>query len=158
MTDKVIYEGMELPTVTVEIDGLICDKLTRIKPPVEAMIEMVIYLNRQKDKLAALSDMDKKLREMIKAHYDTIKPDERETIRSGAGMATYSRPGETTTIADRDAAVEALTDEQIRISYKPDVKALKTILKKAEFDRLTKTTPTPSRITIKDTKGEFDEF
>jgi len=152
------YNGIPLPVVSVEIDDDLASCVKRAKMPVEGAIELVIYLQREKAKCDVLNEAIAEARAKVNAVYDSTKEDERETIRAGAGMATYSKPGEKVQLKDRDATVEALSNEQIRITYQPDIKALKTILKKDEYDRLTETVATPSRIAIKDTKGEFEEF
>jgi len=152
---------IDLPTVTVSDHD--CDKiagqLATKNMPIEAMLEAVIYLKREREKADALAVIEEVLRGRLSSIYANIPEDQRTTRRTKVGMVTYTAPGKKRELIDRDKAIELLTPEQIRITYKPDLKALETILKKADLDRLTKEVDVPSRITIRDTSGtEFEEL
>ena len=150
-------KDIQLPTVTVEGDcESVAKALTRVKGLTpEAMVEVMIYIKREKAKASELYQIEEAMKAQLAAYYDKTKKDKRESIRaSDVGMCSYSPPGEKVTIKDRDKAVEALTAEQIRISYIPDVKHLETILKKADFDRLVNREDTAYKLSIRDSKGD----
>jgi len=153
------FNDITLPEVTVkhadDLDAL-AKKLSVAPMSVEAMIEVGVYLKRQMDKAAELEDCYKIMGGRIKAIMDKLPPDKRETRRTKVGMATYSDAGEKVEIIDRDKVVETLTAEQLRITYAPNIKAMETILKPGDFQRLTKRTPTASKVAIKQTKGVDD--
>lgn len=154
---------LKLPTVNVsaplDLEDLAAKLATEPMSP-EGLIETAIYLKRQKEKADALDDCIKVLTGRVKAFYDKLPPEKRETRRVKVGMATYTDAGEKVDIIDRDTTMETLTDEQIRITCTPNVKLMETILKAGDFERLTKKVPTPSRVTIRDNRAseEFEEL
>jgi len=158
-----MLNDLPLPIVTMEapldIDALSA-KLASANMSPEAMIETAIYLRRQIEKAGALEECVKVLTGRIKAFYASLPADKRETRRVKVGMATYTEPGEKIELIDRDKTVEMLTEEQLRITYKPDVRAMETILKPADFNRLTKKVPTADRVTIRDNRASdvYDEL
>lgn len=151
--------GLELPTVKVDtpvdIDKLTA-KLAGMPLPVEAMIELVIYLKREQDKAAVLAEVETVVRGRIAAAYEKLPAADRDTRRTEVGLVTYTEAGEKVELKDRDFTVENLTTDQIRITYKPDIKALETILKPDEFNRHVKRSPTSAKITLRETKGSKD--
>lgn len=155
---------LELPSVSVtmtpeQIEDLAAKLSTENMSP-EGMIETVIYLRRQIEKAKALEDCAKVLSGRLGKFYEGLPAAQRETRRVDVGMATYTDAGTKTEIIDRDTVVENLTDEQLRITYKPDIKAMETILKEKDFERLTKQVPTPAKVTIRDNRAsqEFNEL
>ena len=140
-------------------------KLEEAKLSPESMVEAIVYLKREREKADALKAMEDVLRARLKAYYDKRKADERESVRSEVGFATYSKPSEKVSLKDRDATVASLTDEQLRISYVPDLKALQTILKPDHFERLVKRETREPVLTVKENKGaegyeelDFEDF
>lgn len=149
------FGHIDLPVVTLgggDPDA-IAAKLTTSNMPVEAMVEVLIYCKREREKADALSVIEDVLRGRILAAYETMPPEKRETTRTEVGMVTYTAAGETVSIVDRDTVVESLTQEQLRITYKPDMAALKTILKPDAYERLIKRTPKKASITVRDNPG-----
>lgn len=156
----IAFRNLKLPTVTVDGD---LDKLAalirRDKIDPETLTELGVYLAREGKKLEALKDMDEAIREKLMEYYSQRKPEARETVKTGAGMTTYTEESEVDEIPDRDDLVAALTDEQLRASYQPNaaaIKALKVILPAKTFERLMKKKRVPARLAIRDTKGDFE--
>lgn len=150
--------NIDLPTVTVsgaDPDAL-SSKLATEKMPVEAMVETIVYLIREREKADALKVAEDVLRGRIMAHYAALPESLRGSVRTEVGLVTYADGGETVKAKDRDLIVESLTAEQLRISYIPDLKALETILKKDAFDRLVTRSPSAARITIRPNRGSTD--
>lgn len=149
--------GLQLPVVTVSNLEVEPDSLSAVladlNMSVEAMIETSIYLKREIEKVTVFDEARKVLAGRIKQAMDNLPEDKRETRRTDVGMATYSEPGESVSLRDRDWTVEHMTDEQLRITYKPDLKAMETILKPEEFNRHVVRKPTPSKVSIRDTNG-----
>jgi hypothetical protein len=151
--------GINLPTVTVEIPEEVVSAVKREKFSPEAMVELAIYLKRQKAHADALNDLEAAVKAKIEEYYDGLAENKRDTVRTEAGMVTYAAPKETIKLRDRDATVEALSAEQLRASYKPDIKALEIMLKPDEFERhVTRETAKKGTITIRDSKGAFEEI
>lgn len=156
------FGDIDLPTVTVSDHD--CDKiagqLANKNMPIEAMLEIAIYCKREREKGEALKVIEDVMRGRIEAIYSGLPEDQRTTRRTQVGMVTYTAAGEKRELIDRDAAIEQLTPEQIRITYKPDLKALETILKKDALERITKVVPTPARITVRDNPAgtAYDEI
>lgn len=156
------FGDIELPTVTLSDHD--CDKiagqLSSKNMPIEAMLEIAIYCKREREKADALTVIEQVMRGRIEAIYADLPEDQRVTRRVQVGMVTYTAPGEKRELIDRDAAIEQLTPEQIRITYKPDLKALETILKKDQLERITKVVPTSARITVRDNSAgnAYDEL
>lgn len=154
---------LDLPTVSISMGD---NALTSLKValekepmPVEAMIEVAIYLKREKAKVDALSALEEVMRARIDKFYSNLPEASRETRRTEVGMITYSGPGEKVELKDRDFTVQGLTAEQLRITYKPDLKAMQTILKPAEFERHVKRVKTKASTTLRDTNsGEYSEL
>lgn len=154
------FRNLKLPTVTVDGD---IDKLAalirRDKIDPETLTELGVYLAREGKKLEALKDMDEAIREKLMEYYSQRKPEARETVKTSAGMVTYTEESEVDEIPDRDDLVAALSDEQLRASYQPNaaaIKALKVILPAKTFARLMKKKRVPARLAIRDTKGDFE--
>ena len=151
--------GITLPVVTVTEYEEAATAIRRGKFSPEQLVELAIYLKRIRDKVSVLDNIQAAVKEKIEAYYDKLAPDAREGIRTEAGMTTYAAPKETVSIRDRDETMESLTTEQIRASYKPDVVALKIILKPDAFERLVKrSTAKKGIISIRDSKGAFEEI
>jgi len=151
--------GIPLPRIVIEQDGAFdCDqiaaKLADAKLPVEAMLEALIYFKRERERVEALAPIEQVLRGRIDAHYEKLSEDHRETLRTEVGMATYLDGPDKIELKDRDFTVENLTAEQLRISYKPDLKALQTILKPEEFERHVTRSKGKPRLTIRATKSD----
>lgn len=146
------FNKIELPVVTLSNHD--CDKISAqlagMPMPLEAMIELVIYIKRQREKVDALAIIEDVMRGKIKDLYAKLPEADRKTVRTEVGMVTMSAPGEKVELKDRDTTVESLTTEQLRITYKPDLKALETILKKDAFERLITRTPTKGVMAVKD--------
>lgn len=155
---------LELPQVSVsmtpdEIDDL-AGKLSTEVMSMEGMIETAIYLQRQIELAKALDTCVSVLKGRIKSTYEKLPEDQRDTRRVRVGMATFTDASEKRDIIDRDKVVETLTDEQLRITYKPDIKAMETILKPGDLERLTKMVPVASKISIRDNRAseDYDEL
>lgn len=151
-------DDIDLPVVSLSDHDadLIAAKLADKTMPIEAMIEVAIYIKREREKANALEVIEKVMRGRIEKAYADLKPEQRETRRAEVGMVTYTDAGEKIVARDRDFIIENLTDEQIRITYQPDLKALATILKKDHLERLTKKEATKSRITLRDIPASDD--
>jgi hypothetical protein len=151
---------LELPTVTLDMTGdeieALSAKLATEPMSPEGMIETAIYLRRQIEKAEDLNEAVKVLAGRLKEFYGSLNPEQRDTRRVKVGMATYTEAGEKIELKDRDFTVENLTAEQLRITYKPDLKSMETILKPDEFERHTKRTPTPAKVTIRDNRASSD--
>jgi hypothetical protein len=119
---------LELPTVTLDMTGdeieALSAKLATEPMSPEGMIETAIYLRRQIEKAEDLNEAVKVLAGRLKAFYGSLKPEQRDTRRVKVGMATYTEAGEKIELKDRDFTVENLTAEQLRITYKPDLKSM----------------------------------
>jgi len=157
--------NITLPTVTLsgqdpaDVAALLKDK----NMPLEAMVEVAIYCKREREKAEALAPIEDLMRARLKKAYAAMPPEKRVTTRTEVGMLTYTAEAETITLKDRDKTVEMLTDEQIRITYKPDLKALKTIMKPAEFNRHVTRGKSDPKITLRDNRAsdeysELDDF
>lgn len=112
---------IELPFVTLSNHDpeQVAHILENMKMPLEAMIEVAIYIKRQREKANALEVIEKTMRDRINEVYETMPPENRETRRTEVGMVTYTAPGTVVKLIDRDKSVEMMTDEQLRITYKP---------------------------------------
>lgn len=152
--------GISLPTVEVKVGNMDCDqiaaKLADEKMPMEAMIEIAIFLKREREKAEAIKVIEDVMRGRIDKLYEKLPKDSRETRRTEVGMITYTEEGEKIELRDRDFTVENLTQEQLRITYKPDLKALETILKPKDFERHIKRSKKPASTTLRDIKGSSD--
>ena len=157
--------NITLPSVTVtgQDPQEVADLLKEKNMPLEAMVEVAIYCKREREKAEALSVIEDLMRARLKKAYADMKPEKRVTTRAEVGMLTYTAEGETIALKDRDKTVEMLTEEQLRITYKPDLKALETILKAADFNRHVTRGKSAPKITLRDTKDnneyhEIDDF
>lgn len=151
--------GIPLPTVVLNSEiGLseLEDKLTLQPMSPEAMVEAIVYLQRQMEIASELRPLVDVLRSRLMEVYEALPEDKRETRRTPVGMATYTDGGTKAELIDRDATVESLTPDQLRASYKPDMKALEVMLTKDAFERLVKRTPVPPRITVRDNRSSAD--
>lgn len=150
----------DLPVVTVTADtnlSKLVENLKAEKMPVEAWIELAIYLKREIAKVDALSKLFDEVRGVVTDELGGVLPEKREDrSRVDVGQATYTEGRTTERLKDRDATVEALTDEQIRISYKPDIGNLRTILKPEKFAELVETTRSKPSVSIRENKGNRD--
>lgn len=152
---------IELPRVSITTDLEALEFHVKIAPmSPEAVIETLIYLQRERDKTEALNGPIAALRERLTAYYAALPAGNRASIRaSNVGLVTYTPAGKRSVPLDRDKLVEALTPEQIRISYVPDMKALETILKPEVYRALTKEEPTKEKVTLRDSNGsDFEEL
>lgn len=154
------FDNLPLPEVNLsapmDIDALAAKLADHPMAP-EAMIELIVYFKREREKAAALSEIEEVLRGRLAAIYEKTPVEKRETRRTEVGYATYSNPKETVSLKDRDWTVENLTEEQLRITYKPDLKAMETILKPDEFERHVTRKSGKSTLTVRDQSGS-DEF
>jgi len=151
------FDDIDLPTVEIHGDpDKVSAKLSDMNMPVEAMIELAIYAKREAAKAEALLEIEKVMRGRINAYYDKLPAEERDTRRAEVGMITYTEAGEKVELKDRDWTVAHLTEEQLRITYKPDLKNMETILKPAEFERHVKRTKTNPKLTLRETPGNKD--
>lgn len=153
-------EEIPMPEVALSDDGktlLAAIKARALSP--EILTEVVIYCGREQAKVAAvLDEISAAARDRLVKYYAGLKKSERATVRTEAGMTTYSEEGFKRDLKDRDTTVAALTPEQLRATYKPDMKALEVILKPAVFERLTKKVKVPAKISVRDSKGDFEEL
>lgn len=157
------YNGMLLPEVKITLsDGEIAQqekKLDMMPMPLEAMIELSIYLKREMAKVDALKGMQAVLKGRIENAYQDRAVKDRVTCRTKVGMSTYSEGGEKLELIDRDTTVDNLTTEQLRISYKPDLKSLETILRPDEFERHVRRVPKDPVVTIRENKSnDYEEI
>ena len=151
-------DGKPLPFVTVKNVDDWAKYVKDTKMPPEQIAEFMVLIKREKEKVSALAELEKALRDKAMAYYETVTLDKRESIKTDAALLAYSPPSETVALRDRDETVAELTDEQIRISYKPDLNALKTILLPEVLERLTVRKAKAHSITLRDNKGELGEF
>ena len=153
-------EDVELPVVTSNIDlNQLKNDLKALTSTPEGMIEAAIWIKRQADIAEDLSECVDILKQKLMEFYQGQDADKRDTRRTKVGIAPYTDKGSKYVIIDRDTTVEQLTDEQLRISYVPNVKNLETILKPEMFERLTKTVDTPARVSLKDlTNDNYEEL
>jgi len=153
------FDNIPLPEVnlssSMDVDALAAKLAAHPMSP-EAMIELLIYLKREREKANALTEIEEVLRGRLKAIYEKMPKGKRETRRTDVGYATYSDPKESVSLKDRDWTVENLSWEQLRITYKPDLKALQTILKPDEFERHVTRDAGKSTLTIKDQPKSSD--
>ena len=148
------YEGHKLPSVEVKLgDHKEVSKALAVAP-LEALVEVIAYCDYQLDRTQALSDLRYELVDILKARLASLPESQRGTRRVDAALMTYTEGKEAVTLIDRDATVASLTEEQLRASYKPDMKALEIMLKPDHFNRLVKRTPKPPVLTIRKTGKE----
>lgn len=151
------FRDAQLPVVSIKGDPEpVIKALDRGKVPPETLADLAVYIARQKKRVEVLDDLDKAIRAAILAYYEKLQPEARDTVKSDAGMITYTAAGEKRELLDRDEAVKELTVDQIRASYNPDMKALETILPRKVFERLTRVKRTEAKISVRDTGGEPD--
>lgn len=148
-----------LPTVEVtgDLEALTAlIKAGQLTPA--ALTEIVIYLGREATKADVFKDAENAARDALLAYYRTTPEEKRDTVRSRAGLTTYTAATEKDVPKDRDAIVAVLNPEQLRASYIPDLKALQIMLKPDIYGRLMKREPVKDRISVRDLKGDFSEF
>lgn len=151
--------GVALPVVAVPDVKELLAMVQRDKLAPEQAIELAIYLKREAEKLDVFGPVMEECRKKIVAYYAALPAENRGTVTTRAARASYTKAAKTRVIKDRDETVAALTEEQLRISYIPDVKALETILRKEDFQRLTQEVDgKKAGVSITDLKGEFEEF
>lgn len=151
--------GIDLPTVTVADHETLEAKIAREKFTPDQLVELAVYLKREREKVSVLDGIENTIKDKLLDYYEKMAPEHRESLRTSAGMATYTQGRETLKLRDRDATVRELTPEQLRVSYKPDMKALETILPEDQFDKLVERSRSARGIvTVRDTRGEFEEL
>lgn len=139
-----------------EAIAVLAAKLAEMPMSPEAMLELVIYCQREQRKVEALNQIADEMRKRIAKVFQDLPEGKRESRKSGVGSVSFTEPGEKIELLDRDNTVAMLTDEQLRITYKPDLKAMETILKKDEFERHIKRSSTNPKITIREDKKSDD--
>lgn len=153
------FDNIPLPEVNLsspmDLDKLAAKFAAHPMSP-EAMLELVVYLKREREKADALQDIENVLRGRLKARYDTLPAEKRETLRTEVAIATYSEGHSRDKLRDRDWTVEHLTEEQLRITYSPDLKAMKTILKADEYARHVVSEESSPIMTIRETRASKD--
>lgn len=143
--------GHPLPSIVIYPgdDAAILKELSQA--PIEAFVETIAYIDYQIAAVDAVKDFRGQIVELLKDRLAKLPATERGTRRVDAAVMTYSEGGETVSLIDRDATVDALSDEQVRASYKPDLKALEVMLRPEEFNRLVKREPKPPVVGIRKT-------
>lgn len=151
-----------IPVPTAKVDGdpeKLIEALKDGAVPPEALADLMAYVRRQKNAVVtALGEIEEAISDAAKSYYEGLAEEKRETVRGKAGMITYTAAGKKDEAKDRDSIVASINPEQLRASYKPDLKALKVMLTPGKYRALVKEVDTPAKVTFRDMGGDDYDF
>ena len=147
--------GLKVPSISRVQDMGWPEKIESVELTDAQLAELYTLLKREMEKTAPLHRAMERIKERLLHSYESRPVAERNTLRTDAVQVTYTAPGDTREIVDRDKLLDALSADQLRACAKIDVGMLEHVMRKEDFEKHTK--PKRSRrsnVAVKDLGGD----